>query len=211
MLKGIFFKIFTSVWPRRVKPMFYKHWNRFILCLAGVKFGNNVNIVNSIFLTFYGKCKEFTIGDNFSLTSGDGFNPLCRGLKAHINLEENATLIIGDNVGMSSPTIWCANSIKIGNDVKVGANCVLLDTDCHNLDYKLRREESNLKRNECVIKTAPIIIENDVMIGANCVILKGVTIGARSVIAAGSIVTKDIPSDCVAGGNPATVIRNTSK
>ena len=45
------------------------------------------------------------------------------------------------------------------------------------------------------------------MVGANCIILKGVTIGARSVIAAGSVVTKNIPSDCIAGGNPARVIR----
>lgn len=45
----------------------------------------------------------------------------------------------------------------------------------------------------------------------NCVILKGVTIGARSIIAAGSVVTKSIPADCVAGGNPAKVIKRLSK
>ena len=53
----------------------------------------------------------------------------------------------------------------------------------------------------------PIVIEDDVMIGTRCIILKGVTIGARSVIAAGSIVTKSIPADCIAGGNPAKVIK----
>lgn len=53
-----------------------------------------------------------------------------------------------------------------------------------------------------------IIIEDDVLIGTNCIVLKGVHIGARSIIGAGSIVTKDIPSDCIAAGNPAIVIKN---
>ena len=52
-----------------------------------------------------------------------------------------------------------------------------------------------------------IIIGDDVLIGTNCIVLKGVRIGARSIIGAGSIVTKDIPSDCIAAGNPAKVIK----
>lgn len=55
------------------------------------------------------------------------------------------------------------------------------------------------------IKT--IVIEDDVMIGVNCIILKGVTIGSRSIVAAGSVVTKSFPSDCIIGGNPAKLIR----
>ena len=51
----------------------------------------------------------------------------------------------------------------------------------------------------------PIVIEDDVWIGAHSIILKGVTIGARSIIGAGSIVTKDIPCDCIAAGNPCKV------
>ena len=62
-----------------------------------------------------------------------------------------------------------------------------------------------------MIPSAPINIEDDVWIGARCQILKGVHIGARSIIAAGSIVTKDIPSDVVAGGNPCRVIRSLAK
>ena len=54
---------------------------------------------------------------------------------------------------------------------------------------------------------SPIFIEDDVWIGAHSIILKGVTIGARSIIGAGSVVTKSIPADCVAAGNPCKVIR----
>ena len=56
-----------------------------------------------------------------------------------------------------------------------------------------------------------MVIEDDAFIGMNCIILKGVTIGARSIVAAGSVVTKSIPADCVAGGNPAKVIKYLSK
>lgn len=53
----------------------------------------------------------------------------------------------------------------------------------------------------------PIVIEDDVLIGARSIVLKGVTIGARSVIGAGSVVVKDIPADCIAAGNPCKVIK----
>lgn len=56
--------------------------------------------------------------------------------------------------------------------------------------------------------SAPIVIEDNVLVGARCIILKGVTIGARSIIGSGSIVTKDIPSDCIAAGNPCKVIKS---
>lgn len=56
-------------------------------------------------------------------------------------------------------------------------------------------------------KSAPVVIEDDVWVGAHCIILKGVTIGARSIIGAGSVVTKSIPADCVAAGNPCKVIK----
>lgn len=53
----------------------------------------------------------------------------------------------------------------------------------------------------------PVIIEDDVMIGANCVILEGVKVGKGAVVAAGSVVTKDVPEDCVVAGIPAKVIK----
>lgn len=57
------------------------------------------------------------------------------------------------------------------------------------------------------VKSAPITIEDDVWIGAFTTILKGVHIGARSIIGANSVVTKDIPADCIAAGNPCRIIR----
>lgn len=81
---------------------------------------------------------------------------------------------------------------------------ILMDTDAHSLNYVDRRDGDVDMVNRL---DRPIVIEDDVLVGAFAIILKGVTIGARSVIGAGSVVTKDIPADCVAAGNPAKVIK----
>lgn len=80
----------------------------------------------------------------------------------------------------------------------------LIDTDAHFIDWKNRRifnKDQSSKHNK------EIIIDNDVFVGMHSIILKGMTIGARTIIGAGSVVTKNIPSDCVACGNPARVIK----
>ena len=79
-----------------------------------------------------------------------------------------------------------------------------MNSDAHSLDYMHRRMPEIDQKNK---KDKPIIIEDDVLIGTRCIILKGVTIGARSIIGSGSVVTKSIPSDCIAAGNPCKVIR----
>lgn len=108
---------------------------------------------------------------------------------------------------MSSTRLWIRTTLKIGNNVKIGGNVLIIDTDCHPIDFRLRRKPEYLESVQSAIKSFPITIEDDVWIGANCTILKGVTIGARSIIGAGSIVTKNIPADCMVAGNPAKIIK----
>ena len=86
-----------------------------------------------------------------------------------------------------------------------------MDSDAHNLDWRIRNSgqvaaNGNSLDNE-TCKCAPIIIGDQVLIGANSIILKGVTIGEHSVIGAGSVVTRDIPANCIAGGNPCKIIK----
>jgi len=88
--------------------------------------------------------------------------------------------------------------IKIGSYCFIGPNCGMY-TAAHPLDAK--------ERNRGLEKAEPIAIGDAVWIGANVVILPGVTIGKGSVIGAGSVVTKDIPEDVIAVGNPCRVIR----
>ena len=128
-------------------------------------------------------------------------NPIASNLQADVYVEPGATLTIGNNVGKSSTRLWIHESVRIGNNVKIGGCVLITDTDAHPMDYVARRSS-----NECT-KSAPVVIEDDVWVGAHCIILKGVTIGARSIIGAGSVVTKSIPADCVAAGNPCKVIK----
>ena len=96
--------------------------------------------------------------------------------------------------------------------MKIGGDCILMDTDAHNLDHRVRGSGEMIGKfgkDSLTAASAPIVIEDDVLIGTRCIILKGVTIGARSIIDAGSVVTKSIPADCIAGGNPAKVIKSS--
>lgn len=190
--------------------------NRLRFYAKGVKLGNNCHLLGWISIVGNGK---ITIGDNFCMTSGEHINPISSNLQASIFTETQSSVIhIGDNVGMSSTRIWVHDSLTIGNNVQIGASVLLIDTDTHQIDYKLRRnledgvftgmtDDEKWKQKRENTKSAPIVIEDDVWIGAQTIVLKGVTIGARSVIGAGSVVTKDIPADCIAAGNPCKVIR----
>ena len=85
----------------------------------------------------------------------------------------------------------------------IGGGTRSIDTDFHPIEWNKRRIPEYRSNG----KTSLVNIGNDVFIGTNCIILKGVTIGDRSIIAAGSAVIKNIPPDVIAGGNPCKVIK----
>lgn len=125
-------------------------------------------------------------------------------------LTRTSKITLGNNVGLSGVVIACADAITIGDRVMIGANTTISDTDSHAINYQYRHpkhfgfaEASFVEP----VKTSPIVIEDDVFIGMHCLILKGTKIGKGSVIAAGSIVTGEIPENVIAGGKPAKVIR----
>jgi len=191
------------LFPRLIRKQFYSALIPFILRLNKVRIGQNCRFYNYINI----KIEENTsvyIGDNVVFCSSDGYNPIARNIEGSIVVENGASLYIGDNSGLSSVCIWATKSITVGDNVKIGADTIILDSDAHSLDFSLRRDpkEDALNRVSQAIK-----IEDDVLIGARCVVLKGVSIGARSIVGAGSVVTKDIPSDCIAAGNPCRVIK----
>ncbi len=94
--------------------------------------------------------------------------------------------------------IICKQEITIGSRVQIAWGVTISDHDFH----KIYDSEGKQK-----LETAPIKIGNDVWIGANASILKGVTIGDKAVIASGAVVTKDVASESLVGGNPAKVLR----
>lgn len=199
----------------KLKRKFLKRYfilrNRLMLTLNGVSYGSHVRIFNRIYLEL-AKDSRLSIGKHLTFTSGDGINPICRNVRGEISVEKGAEITIGNRVGISSSCLWARERITIGNNVDIGGCCIIMDSDSHSLDWRIRAnilaDESGRRISDNdAAKSAPITIEDHVWIGANCIILKGVTIGARSIVAAGSVVTKSIPSDCIAGGNPARIIR----
>ena len=145
---------------------------------------------------------NIVIGNKFIANSGKNKNPIGGDTILRLVTKKSGKIIIGNNVGISNSTIVCWNRITIGDYVYIGGGCKMWDTDFHSIDPIERRHKGDRK-----IKTAPIIIKDYAFIGGSSIILKGVTIGKNSIIAAGSIVTKDIPDNEIWGGNPAKFIR----
>ncbi len=108
-------------------------------------------------------------------------------------------VFIGDNslVGMGNVII---GPVRIGNDVILAQNIVMSGLNHGYQDVTLPIHQQK-------VSTAPIVVEDDCWIGANAVVTAGVTIGKHSVIAAGAVVTRNIPPFSVAVGNPARVIK----
>lgn len=147
-----------------------------------------------------GKCK---IGKNLRLNNGLRFNPIGYVQPCTIYVNKKATLIIGDNVGMSQASIICHQSIVIEDFVKLGGGSKVYDTDFHSLNPEDRMNSEDVDNKIC----KPVILRRNCFIGAGSIILKGVTVGINSVVGAGSVVTKSIPDNEVWAGNPAKFIR----
>lgn len=145
-----------------------------------------------------------SIGKNLVMVNSAISNLIGRSQKCSIYVGEKAILKIGDNVGMSATSIVCMQKVIIGNNVRLGGNTVIYDTDFHSL---VREQRIDKKKDQANVNNAPVIIEDGVFIGAHTTILKGVTIGEDSIVGACSVVTKNIPKNEIWGGNPAKFIR----
>ena len=97
-------------------------------------------------------------------------------------------------------TVIAVEAVHFGARCLIGDHGLILDSDFHHADAALRHAPGG--------PTSPVILEDDVWVGSRVTILKGVRIGARSIIAAGAVVSRDIPPDSIAGGVPAKVIKS---
>lgn len=124
----------------------------------------------------------------------------------HFDMYEGASIVVcdgghlelGNHSYMNMSLIQCANHITIGDNCAIAGDVLIQDTDFH----PILDEDGNPKP-----MSKPIYIGNHVWICAKAVILKGVTIGDGAIVAAGTVVTKDVPARCVVAGNPAKVVR----
>ena len=126
----------------------------------------------------------------------------------------NGRVTIGDFTLLNGALVMAEERIDIGSYCLVSWNVGIADSDFHPLDPAQRivdaRALAPFLENRPArpkLKTAPVIIADNVWIGMNAIILKGVTVGENSVVAAGAVVTKDVPPNTVVAGNPAVAVR----
>lgn len=186
-----------------INPAYYTLLAKIKLALHGVCYGKGLSVDGKLLLSpTYGR---ITIGVNCKLVSRKAANLVGLTGLTSFQVIKDGQILIGDNCGFSAPVFSSRACITIGNNVLMGGNVRIYDHDYHALDYRYRRR--GVPEHEH-IKKAPVVIEDDVFIGTNAIILKGVRVGARTVIGAGSVVSlKNIPPDSMVAGNPAKIIK----
>ena len=161
----------------------------------GVKLGNHSKFDGKCYFKRYPGSK-ITVGNDCEFLSRKNSNLIGINRPCSISTTINDAIIeIGNNCGFSGTVIGAFKSIKIGNNVRCGANTLITDSDWHSDDPRSGNPKD-------------VLIENNVWLGVNSVVLKGVTIGMNTVIGAESVVTKSIPANVIAAGNPCRVIRS---
>lgn len=152
-----------------------------------IKIGRNVRLRSR----YSGNMVGMTFPVTFQLFSGDG------------------KIWIGDNCGFSAVVISSMSEVNIGNNVIMGGNVRIFDHDYHSLDPEKRRNPVEDRKD---VRSRAVNIEDDVFVGTSALILKGVHVGARSVIGAGSVVSiQEIPPDSLVLGNPAKIVKVKGK
>ncbi len=135
---------------------------------------------------------SITIHDNAFFRSGEDY-------KNNITSTHGGTIEIGENAFLHGVKILAYKRIDIGKNVMIGWGTEILDSDCHPIDK------------QHPLHSADVIIKDNAWVASNCIILRGVTIGQGSVIAAGSVVHENVPAHTLVAGNPAKKIKKIGK
>ena len=127
------------------------------------------------------------------------------------SVEAEGAIMVGDGSVLVGATFMCAERITVGRNVLISYNVTVADCDFHPLDPALRRVDAVAnapggdRSQRPPLETAPVTIDDGAWLGIGAIVLKGVRIGARARIAAGSVITRDVPPGSSAAGNPAVI------
>jgi acetyltransferase-like isoleucine patch superfamily enzyme len=195
----------ADIMVRKISVLFGTVRARLMFALLGCNVGPGLKVDGRLVVRTALK-GVISIGSNFHVNARQLSNLVGLTGPSILCCYRDGRITIGDNSGMSASIIFSLSEIRIGNHVNLGGNVRIFDHDFHSLDAMDRRDP-RLDVSNC--RAEPIVIEDDVLIGANAIVLKGVHIGARSIIGAGSVVTlRQIPPDSVVAGNPARIVRS---
>lgn len=195
----ILFKLINLL--KKMKTKFWTTISQIIFKLWGVEYGNNLSIRGYVFVESRG---TINLGNNVTINSAPWANPIGGADRTYFQVFPDAELLIGSGCGISNSAITARKSVRIGNNVLIGAGCRIYDTDFHPIESKYRYGE--YKSNNYIISRS-IVIDDGAFIGGGSILLKGCHIGKNSIIGAGSVVTGIVPDGEVWGGNPAKYIK----
>lgn len=133
-------------------------------------------------------------------------------IKCRIDFDSaNGIVTFGDRTYVGKSHIVCHSNVSIGNDTIISWGVTIVDHNSHSLNWEKRSNDvlnwAKGIKNWDDVKISKVVIQDRAWIGFNAQILKGVTIGEGAIIAAGAVVTKDVPPYTIVGGNPAQIIR----
>lgn len=188
---------------RLISRLFWFIAGYWVTYRSGISVDGRLRVIGFPVITNRGKI-IVGAGADFRSTS----RSTAMGVITPVTLNAMATdsiIRVGESVGMSGVVVCAKKSVSIGNRVQLGSGVVICDTDFHALDFRFR----GTNEDSCNAAAAPVVIGNDCFIGARAIVLKGVTIGDRAIVGAGSIVVRDVPADTVVAGNPARVIKTS--
>lgn len=167
--------------------------------------------------TLIGNIHDFsttgTIVLSWGSTKEDVFIDEYADLYGRITTYNHGKVKIGKWVNIGFRTkIDCVNRIEIGDNTTISYDVTIIDNNSHPIhpaDRELMSytKHGSLERQPMFSISAPIIIGKNCWIGTQVRIQKGVTIGDNSIVAANSVVTKDVPSNCIVAGNPAKIVK----
>jgi len=180
-----------------VRRCFSRLW-RWEAQIKGVQFEGKVLFVGRPIISVAAN-STLLLGDNVNVTSSLRSNPLaCFQPSVLRTMAPGARLVLAKNSGLSGAVICAQLSVEIGEGTLIGSGAMIMDNDLH-ADLALGADSGARP------KARPIKIGRQVFIGARAIILKGVTIGDRAIVGAGAVVTKDVPADHIAAGNPSSI------
>lgn len=180
-------------WVKKLWLDFRDAWVAYFLRPRCVELGDHANIMNPWYVDISGN--NIRIGHSFTAVAS-----------AHRRVElgvwgrehGKGQLTLGNACLMSPGSrISASDSITLGDGVMLANGAYITDSDWHGLYDRIARDDTPY----------PVVIGNNVWLGDHATVLKGVSIGDNSVVAAGAVVTKDVPANVVVAGNPATVVK----